>query len=63
VECEGERGEREGGGGWNMRLRREEERGREIKGGKSAARKTENRFNRFKNRFNRFLVKLRSKSA
>jgi hypothetical protein len=34
VECEGERGEREGGGGWNMRLRREEERGREIKGGK-----------------------------
>jgi hypothetical protein len=40
VECEGERGGRVGGGGWNMRLRREEERGREIKGGKSAARKT-----------------------
>ena len=33
MECEGERGEREGGGGWNMRLRREEEIGREIKGG------------------------------
>jgi hypothetical protein len=39
VECERERGGREGGGGWKMRLRREEERGREIKGGKSAARK------------------------
>jgi hypothetical protein len=39
VECEGEREEWEGGGGWKMRLRREEERGREIKGEKSAARK------------------------
>jgi len=39
VECEGEIGEREGGGGWKMSMRREEERGREIKGGKSAARK------------------------
>jgi hypothetical protein len=39
------------------------ERVRNKKGGKSAARKTENRFNRFKNRFNRLLVKLRSKSA
>jgi hypothetical protein len=39
VECEGERGDREGGGGWKMRLRRKEERGREIKGRKSAARK------------------------
>jgi hypothetical protein len=39
VECEGERGEWEGGGGWKMRLRRGGERGREIKGGKSAARK------------------------
>jgi hypothetical protein len=53
-----------GGGGWKMKLRRrEEERGREIKGGESAGLSTENRFNRFKNRFIRFLVKLRSKSA
>jgi hypothetical protein len=52
-----------GGGGWKMKLRRREEvRGREIKG-ESAGQNTENRFNRFKNRFNRFLVKLRSKSA
>jgi hypothetical protein len=63
VECEGERGEREGSGGWRMRLRREEERRREIKRGKVGRQKRENRFNRFKNRFNRFLVKLRSKSA
>jgi hypothetical protein len=42
--------------------RREEERGREIRG-ESVGQNTENRFNRFKNRFNRFLVKLRSKSA
>jgi hypothetical protein len=57
VECEGERGGRVGGGGWKMKLRRrEEERGREIKGGESAGQSTENRFNRF-------LVKLRSKSA
>ena len=61
MECEGERGGRVGGGGWKMKLRRrEEERGREIKGGESAGLSTENRF---KNRFNRFLVKLRSKSA
>ena len=34
MECEGERGRRVGGGGWKMKLRRrEEERGREIKGG------------------------------
>jgi hypothetical protein len=39
--------------------RREEERGREIRG-ESVGQNTENRF---KNRFNRFLVKLRSKSA
>jgi hypothetical protein len=45
-----------GGGGWKMKLRRrEEERGREIKG-ESAGQNTENRFNRF-------LVKLRSKST
>jgi hypothetical protein len=61
VECGGERGRRVGGGGWKMKLRRrEEERGREIKGGESAGQNTENRF---KNRFNRFLVKLQSKSA
>jgi hypothetical protein len=35
VECEGERGGWVGGGGWNMRLRREEERGWEIKKGES----------------------------
>jgi hypothetical protein len=58
-----ERERRVGGGGWKMKLRkREEERGREIKGGVSRQ-NTENRFNRFKNRFNWFLVKLRSKSA
>ena len=46
-----------------MSMRREEERGRDIKRGGVGRQKTENRFNRFKNRFNRFLVKLRSKSA
>jgi hypothetical protein len=61
--CEGERGRSVGGGGWKVKLRRrEEERGREIRG-ESAGQSTENRFNRFKNRFNRFLVKLRSKST
>jgi hypothetical protein len=39
-----------------MRLRREEERGRDIKRGRVGRQKT-------KNWFNRFLVKLRSKSA
>jgi hypothetical protein len=54
--CEGERGRRVGGGGWKVKLRRrEEERGREIRG-ESAGQNTENWFNQF-------LVKLCSKSA
>jgi hypothetical protein len=45
--CEGGRGRRVGGGGWKVKLRRrEEERGREIRG-ESAGQNTENRFNRF----------------
>jgi hypothetical protein len=45
--CEGERERRVGGGGWKVKLRRrEEERGREIRG-ESAGQNIENRFNRF----------------